>query len=831
LFDNPGLTGVPIIVPGVSIDVGPITQDTIVYVAETNGSCTGDATPVNISLHPITPPPIAQDTIQTCPNGQVTLAATTGGSNGIFTWYDPTTSVPTLTPPLPDNPTGYCYWVTETDPITGCESERVKVVVTTDLEILEPTAPDVTVCEGETATLTATSNSSTSGSFYWYNDAIANDLAYAGNPFITPNIYVNTTYYVVEDINGCLSNPVEVNIFVNPKPAAPVGMGATICSGGTADISVSGTLGGIQWYYDAVGMNPIPLATSTSYTTDVLYSTTDFYVTETNVFGCTSDLTTVTVTVLPLPSQPSSSSITLCEGETGTLIATVGAPNGTITWYNSDGDTIEIDTILPVGTAEFDVSSDTLIAGTSTIYYAAYTNTDNCESTWETVSVNVVAQPANPVISDVSVCFGNDATFNANQGSYNWYLDDLPTSSPYISGAQSFTSPDAITATTSFYVSQVAGNCESDRVEIMAILVPDPTEPTISYNGPVCIGDDIILTIDSPVNAPFTSNWTGPLGNLGGGDITFGASSAAEGLYTCTITNTSTGCTASSTILVEVFSATQSAPLFSNSPVCSGSDIVLTTSEVPGAISYEWSGPGIVGGTASTSVATYIITNATAADAGTYSVSIDAGGCNPATSSTAVTVIDTPPTPIVMDITVCEGDAIVLSATGTGGDLIYSPSGPNIGTLPAGQHTYTVTETNGDCESAPATINITVNAQPDAPILLETETEICLGESITLTSLSSGTVHWYEDASLMNPPGGHPNNTVLTPTMAVPHIYYAQIEEPGGCPSEVSTFVVNVATTPATPIVSDIEVCEGEIVTLSAMCVELEYPDCCPYLG
>ena len=804
-FDNAALTGAPLTTGTTYTTTGGIASATTYYVAEYNGVCYGTPAVINVDLEAITPPPLASD-LQTCINGQVTLVAFTGGANGPFIWYDNaalSNTVSTLTPPLPDSPIGYNYWVTETDPITGCESLPTMITVTTDLIINTPTAVDVTVCEGTSASLSATSNSSTSGSFFWYNNMNASDLAYAGNPFNTPTITTATTYYLVEDINGCLSSPVAVNINVDPKPAPPTAAGATICAGETATLTASGTSGDFFWYSDAAGVTQINAVASSTYTTPALFSNTTYYVAEVNGFGCLSDLTAVPVTVQPLPSAPSSSALNLCEGESGTLTATTGALSGMITWYDDLGTQLQQDNVLPA-TSEYTVTTPSV--GT-TLYYVSFTAANGCESEWTTVAVNVATKPAAPTgIADVAVCEGSSATIVAGSGTFNWYLNMTDTS-PYSTG-QAFTTPTAVTTTTSYYVTQVVAGCESDKDEVVVMVQMNLVAPNISSNAPVCQGADLILSVDDPINPAYTYTWTDPNGTtLANSTFTTTSASLNSGTYILTIEDAN-GCSATSTILVEVLTAPQSAPLFSNSAVCEGGTIELSTSVVAGA-TYTWTGPGVTGGTEQTANATYSIPNALLAHSGTYEVIVSTGsGCDPQASTTTVQVDPIPATPTTTDITVCEGDNVVLSATGSGaGTLNYTLGGssvsPVVGTgLAPGVYSYEVTESIGDCESMPATITVTVNAQPDAPIT--TDITVCEGESVILSASSSNTITWSDGPDLG------------TSLAAGTYTYYASASD-GNCTSELSPLVVTVnASLLTAPTTTDITACEGENIVLSA---------------
>src|SRR5204863_3279884 len=107
-------------------------------------------------------------------------------------------------------------------------------------------------------------------------------------------------------------------------------------------------------------------------------------------------------------------------------------------------------------------------------------------------------------------------------------------------------------------------------------------------------------------------------------------------------------------------------------PYCEGATIALSTPTVAGA-TYSWTGPN--GFTSALQNPTR--TNATTADAGSYSVTITVNSCTSAADTTDVVVNATPATPAVSNTgPYCEGATIQLSTPSVAG-ATYSWTGPN----------------------------------------------------------------------------------------------------------------------------------------------------------
>jgi gliding motility-associated-like protein len=214
---------------------------------------------------------------------------------------------------------------------------------------------------------------------------------------------------------------------------------------------------------------------------------------------------------------------------------------------------------------------------------------------------------------------------------------------------------------------------------------------------------------------------------------------AGAGAYMVTVTDQN-GCTASSAVTVVVHS-TSPAIASSNSPVCVNGQINL---QVSGGVTYSWSGPQNF----QSSVQNPNIPNANGAMSGMYHVTItDQNGCSQVTS-TNVLVAGTSSVNIQSNSPVCEGNDIRLVASGGNSFVWNGPNGfysqnQNItiaGAIAAHAGAYTLTVTN--LSGCSASMSVTVVVQPSPEALIEGDTVVCQGQSVTLSTASRGDLLW-----------------------------------------------------------------------------------------
>jgi hypothetical protein len=141
--------------------------------------------------------------------------------------------------------------------------------------------------------MTFIGNKATAPTNYTWNDGIS-DFATGGAAFATRTVTPATTtnYTLTATVNSCPVVSPAYTLNVNPVPSAPTASAASSqCGYAVPGVSVTSTSGNATpnfiWYNAATAGTALQTSTSTTYTTPIA-TTTSFYVTEKNSFGCES---------------------------------------------------------------------------------------------------------------------------------------------------------------------------------------------------------------------------------------------------------------------------------------------------------------------------------------------------------------------------------------------------------------------------------------------------------------------------------------------------------------------------------------------------------------
>jgi gliding motility-associated-like protein len=165
----------------------------------------------------------------------------------------------------------------------------------------------------------------------------------------------------------------------------------------------------------------------------------------------------------------------------------------------------------------------TVNPGNTTTYTVNASNAIGCTASAQ-VTVTVNPAPAAPVVNNVAVCPGANATLQVQSPvagyTYNWYT--TATGGTAIATGVSYTVTN-VTAAATYYVEAVnATNCISTaRTAATITLNSVPVAPSVN-NVTICAGGDAILQVQGPV-AGYTYNWynTATGGSPAGTGISF----------------------------------------------------------------------------------------------------------------------------------------------------------------------------------------------------------------------------------------------------------------------------------------------------------------------
>ncbi|MGB1102085.1 MAG: gliding motility-associated C-terminal domain-containing protein [Crocinitomicaceae bacterium] len=182
---------------------------------------------------------------------------------------------------------------------------------------------------------------------------------------------------------------------------------------------------------------------------------------------------------------------------------------------------------------------------------------------------------------------------------------------------------------------------------------------------------------------------------------------------------------------------------------------------------------------------------------------------DPCTYTQDVEVFDLPAVTATADpVEVCEGEEVAL--TGGGADTYVWDGGATDGvafTPPLGTTTYTVTGTNTTttCVNT-ATVDVTVNPNP-VVTATASDTEICLGESITFTGGGADTYVW---------DGGVTDGVPFTPAAAGTYTFTVTgTNTATGCQETASVDITVNDNPTVTATATPDEICLGESITFT----------------
>jgi hypothetical protein len=779
------------------------TSDAGTYsVTVTVNGCTSAAGTTSVVVNATPATPTASNGGPYCEGVTIQLSTPTV-AGATYAWTGPNGFASSLQNPTRSNATvadAGVYSVTVT--VNNCPSAAGTTTVVVNPIPATPTASNGgPYCAGATIAL---STPTVAGATYAWTgpNGFASSLQ---NPTLSSATTADAGIYSVTiTVSGCTSAAGTTTVVVNATPATPTASnGGPYCEGSTIQLSTPTVAGAT---YAWTGPNSFTSVLQNPTRSSATAADAGIYSVTITVNGCTSAAGTTTVVVNSIPATPSASNGgPYCAGATISL-STPTVAGATYAWTGPNGfaSSLQNPTRANATTAD---------AGT----YSVTITVSGCTSAAGTTSVVVNPAPATPTASNGGpYCEGATiqlSTPTVAGATYAWTGPNA-----FTSALQNPTRSSATTADAGIYsVTITVSGCTSAAGTTTVVVNATPATPSASNGGPYCEGSTIQLS--TPTVAGATYAWTGPNGFTSSlQNPTRSATTADAGIYSVTITVS--GCTSTAgttTVVVNPIPATPSAS--NGGPYCAGATIALFTPTVAGA-TYAWTGPN---GFAS-SLQNPTRSNATTAEAGTYSVTITVSGCTSAAGTTSVVVNPAPATPTASNGgPYCEGATIQLS-TPTVAGATYAWTGPNgfasslqnptrSNATAADAGTYSVTVTVSGCTSAAGTTNVVVNPVPATPTITPGgPTTFCAGGSVLLTSSSASGNQWYLNG---NPIGGATAKTYSATASG----NYTVVVTASGCGSAVSAPVsvtVNMTPTPTISPSGSIVFCFRDTVTLTS---------------
>ncbi len=422
------------------------------YVSQTIGTCEGTRALIAVNITAVPAAPSVTTPVTYCQNATATTLTATGSN---LMWYTTGTGgTGTATAPTPSTTTvgSTTYYVSQT---TGCESPRASIIVNITAAPAAPTVTSaVTYCQGATATqLTATGSN-----LLWYNAATGGTGSTTA-PTPSTTTAGSTIYYVSQTSGSCESPRAAITVTVNAIPAAPTVTSQVIYCQNVTATALTATGSNLLWYTVPTGGTGSSTAPTPSTTAA---GSTTYYVSQT-ISGCVSTRASILVTVNATPAVPTvGGAVTYCQNTTATALTATGS---SLLWYNA----------ISGGTGSNTAPTPTTTTVGTTSYYVSQT-VNGCESPRASIAVTVLTAPAAPVAtSPIAYCQGSTAVaLTATGTNLTWYSAATGSTSTATAPIPS----TATTGSTSYFVSQTTGTCESPRTEIIVNVSAAPAITT-----------------------------------------------------------------------------------------------------------------------------------------------------------------------------------------------------------------------------------------------------------------------------------------------------------------------------------------------------------------
>ncbi|MCC6689935.1 MAG: hypothetical protein IT235_00235 [Bacteroidia bacterium] len=389
-----------------------------------------------------------------------------------------------------------------------------------------------TICNGSSATLSASSGTS----YSWSNSASTQSITV--NPTATTAYTVTITY-----ANSC-TRTVSQTITVNPQPTVNAGTNTNICTGSSATLGGSPTASGTSSPYTyswlpATALSSTTIANPTASPTETIIYT----VIVTDSKGCIATSSTM-IEAISNPTVDAGYNFNICSGNSTIIGGNPTASNSSFPYVYSWSPAISLNSST--------IANPTATPNISTAYTVYVTDNNGCTNTSSvTIAVNTPPTVTASASKD-SICVGDNIILTGNGAqSYLWTngaVDNLSIT-PEITTSYIVTGTDSHGCTSSSSITVIVNNLPTANTSVSPSVTISPGgKPNTIYHGRGAQSLTLAAIVDTNTQS---YSWSPAKGLTCTECLITTASPTVTTTYTLTLTGTN-GCTASQTITIYV---------------------------------------------------------------------------------------------------------------------------------------------------------------------------------------------------------------------------------------------------------------------------------------
>jgi gliding motility-associated-like protein len=720
-------------------------------ITDAGGTCPGTFDEVTITRS--TPASVdAGGPIIICAGTSAPLAGTIGGAATSATWstagdgtFNNASLLNALYTPGPNDIAAGSVVLTLTtnDPLGPCGPMSDDVTVTINPVATVNAGPDLTICEGETATMAGTFggvatgvtwSTSGDGSFNVITDPNA---VYTPGPNDIAAGTVTLTLTTDDPAGPCPAVSDDLVLTINPLPTVNAGVDLTICSTGTA--ALAGTIGGgassATWSTSGDGTFDNPSALNAVYTPgsgDISAGSVTLTLTTNDPAGpCIAVSDDIIITIDEAATVDAGAPITICATDTAPLAGTIGGSATSATWSTAGDGVFNNPSAL---NAIYTPGPSDIANGTVTLTLTTDDPAGICDAVSDDVTITINSAPIVDAGAPISVCEGSAVTLAGTIGgsatSATWST----------AGDGTFNNAGLLNAVYTPGPADIAAGTVT-----LTLTTNDPAGPCLPASDDVVITIDPGATVDAGTTITICADGTATLaGVIGGsatsatwttsGDGSFNNASALNAVYTPgpsdiaagTVTLTLTtddpagACPPVSDDVVVIINAVATVNAGPDQAICAGEGVTLAGAIGGGASSATWSTSG--DGTFNNASLLNAIYTPGPGDlaAGTVTLTLTtndpAGPCLAVSDDVVITFDAAPTVDAGAPQTICATDAVTLAGTIGGSATTSTWSTAGDGTFDdASSLTATYTPGAGDIAAGTVTLTLTTGATASCP--------------------------------------------------------------------------------------------------------------------